>query len=88
MLFGPSVENWGESDGDISLWTLGKWLLVFLQPLATAFDWWWHRAHPASVAVSVLTLAVAVLWSTAQGYALACWVKRTEVARPAGKFAR
>jgi len=78
MLFGPSVEGWGEAEGDVSLWTLGKYLLVFLQPLAAAFNWWQGSPSPPGVAGSLPTFVIAVLWSAALGYALALWVKRTE----------
>jgi hypothetical protein len=86
MLFGAGVEQWGEAEGDISLWVLGKYLLILLQPLAAALGWWWRRVDPSSGQVSPLIIAGAILWSGAVGYGLAWWAKSNKASRSTTRF--
>ena len=80
-LLGPAVEHAGEAEGDISFWTLGKWLLIVLQAPAALIGGWWRGSSGASEGMWLITAAVAVAWSTAAGYMLAWWVGRIELSR-------
>ena len=85
-LLGPAVEHAGEPEGDVSFWTLGKWLLIVLQAPAAIIGGWWRGTSGASEGTWLTTAAVAVVWSVAAGYMLACWVRRTELSHAPRQF--
>ena len=61
-LFGSSVDEWG-GPGDISLWTLGHWMLLILEAPAVGFIRVLHNHFAASSPTFFLTIIAGILWS-------------------------